>query len=150
MQAPRFDAAVDTILERDKRFEQNAYFLLKDALDYTLKCAREDNDGEERHVSGEELLLGFRDHALEEFGPMAHTLLREWGVHTCSDVGDMVFHLIEEGMFGKQDSDSKEDFRDIYDFDDAFVTPFLPEQALKAATATVPGPEEATAPQDAS
>ena len=150
MQAPRFDAAVENILDREKRFETGAYFLLKDALDFTLKRAREENDGEERHVSGKELLAGFRDHALHEYGPMAHTLLREWGVHSCTDVGEMVFHLIEEGMFGKQDSDSKEDFRDIYDFDDAFVTPFLPEAAREAATAAVADPEEATAPQDAS
>ena len=94
MNALRFDAAVENILSRDKRFEPSAYFFLKDALDYTLKRTKEET-GEERHVSGEELLFGFRDCSLEEFGPMAGTLLKEWGVHSCSDIGDMVFHLIE-------------------------------------------------------
>lgn len=145
MQALRFDAAVDNILERDRRFEAGAYFLLKDALDFTLKRTREAS-GEERHVSGEELIHGFRDYALQEFGPMAHTLLREWGVHTCSDVGDMVFQLIEEGMFGKQDSDTKEDFRDHFDFDDAFLKPFLPKNAVvekrTPLPAKVPPPDQ--------
>ncbi|NNM30881.1 MAG: hypothetical protein HKO57_15280, partial [Akkermansiaceae bacterium] len=132
MNALRFDAAVDNILSRDKRFEAAAYFFLKDALDYTLKRTKEES-GEERHVSGEELLLGFRDCSLEEFGPMAGTLLREWGVRSCSDIGDMVFHLIEEGMFGKQDSDTKEDFRDLFDFDDTFLKPFTPRRVRHLA-----------------
>ena len=126
MQALRFDAAVDNIIERDKRFDGGAYFFLKDALDFTLKRTREQNNGQERHVSGEELLIGFRDFALQEFGPMSATLLDEWGVKTCSDIGDIVFNLIDEGMFGRQDADSKEDFKEVYDFDAAFRSPFLP------------------------
>ncbi|MDP6206781.1 MAG: hypothetical protein QGG01_00640, partial [Roseibacillus sp.] len=118
--------AVENILEREKRFDAGAYFLLKEALDFTLKRTREES-GEERHVSGKELIHGFRDHALQEFGPMAFTLLREWGVNACSDIGDMVFELIEEGMFGKQDSDTREDFADHYDFAEAFLLPYLPQ-----------------------
>ena len=133
MQALRFDAAVENIVQREKRFDPGAYFLLKDALDFTLKRTREES-GEERHVSGEELIYGFRDYAIQEFGPMAHTLLREWGVHTCSDVGDMVFELIEEGMFGKQDSDTREDFADHYDFDEAFRHPYLPTKSPELET----------------
>ncbi|MBI23899.1 MAG: hypothetical protein CMN05_09955 [Roseibacillus sp.] len=126
MQALRFDTAVENILAREKRFDAGAYFLLKEALDFTLKRTREES-GEERHVSGKELIHGFRDHALQEFGPMAFTLLREWGVNACSDIGDMVFELIEEGMFGKQDSDTREDFADHYDFAEAFLLPYLPQ-----------------------
>ena len=58
---------------------------------------------------------------------MAHTLLREWGIRECSHVGEMVFALIEEQVFGKQDSDSIEDFSNIYEFEEAFVRPFQPE-----------------------
>ena len=159
MQALRFDSAVENILQRGQRFDSGAYFLLKDALDFTLKRTREES-GEERHVSGEELIFGFRDFALEEFGPMAHTLLGEWGVHTCADVGEMVFDLIEEGMFGKQDSDTREDFCDHYDFEEAFVQPFLPKDTSfknvhgePVGDSDPPADEEtpfSAAPQDAS
>lgn len=157
MQALRFDSAIENILQREKRFEAGAYFLLKEALDFTLKRTREEG-GEERHVSGKELILGFRDYALQEFGPMAHTLLREWGVHACSDVGDMVFELIDEGMFGKQDSDTREDFRDHYDFEEAFQLPFHPrsialEDDPQERDSDPPTDEESPfspAPQDAS
>jgi uncharacterized repeat protein (TIGR04138 family) len=96
----------------------------------------EANQGRQRHVTGQELLAGFRDLALKEFGPMAATMLREWGLCQCQDVGDMVFNLIDEKVFGKQDSDSKDDFTAIYNFDDAFVKPFQPRR--KFATAACP------------
>ena len=131
MQAVQFEQSVFSILKREKRFDPHAYFFLKDALDFTLKRVAEQNGGQPRHVTGQELLEGFRDLALDQFGPMASTLMREWGVRQCQDVGDMVFHLIEEQVFGKQDSDRREDFSGNFDFEDALVTPFLPQRKLK-------------------
>lgn len=127
MQALPYEHAIEAIVKRDPRFHPAAYIFLKEALDHTLKKVMESNQGRARHVSGAELLLGFRELALQQFGPMASTLLSEWGLHTCSDVGDMVFLLIEEQVFGKQDSDTKEDFADVYSFEQAFVAPFLPQ-----------------------
>lgn len=125
----QFEQSIVSILKRDKRFDPQAYFFLKDALDFTLKRIAEGTDGEARHVSGPELLAGYRDHALEQFGPMAATLMHEWGVRKCQDVGDMVFLLIEEQVFGKQDSDKKEDFSEVFDFEQALITPFVPKRA---------------------
>ena len=132
MQAMQFEQSVVSILKRDKRFDPHAYFFLKDALDYTLKQIAETNNGQARHVTGPELLAGFRDCALEQFGPMASTLMSEWSVRKCQDVGDMVFHLIEEQVFGKQDSDKKEDFSEVFDFEASLITPFLPKSRLTA------------------
>lgn len=128
MQAMQFEQSVVSILKRDKRFDPHAYFFLKDALDFTLKRIAEANNGQARHVSGPELLEGFRDYSLEQFGPMASTLMNEWGVRKCQDVGDMVFHLIEEQVFGKQDSDRREDFSEVFDFEDSLVSPFVPKR----------------------
>jgi uncharacterized repeat protein (TIGR04138 family) len=136
MQAMQFEQSVVSILKRDKRFDPHAYFFLKDALDFTLKRIAEGNGGQARHVSGPELLEGYRDFALEQFGPMAATLMSEWGVRKCQDVGDMVFHLIEEQVFGKQDSDRREDFSEVFDFEDSLITPFIPKRL--AATRTQP------------
>jgi uncharacterized repeat protein (TIGR04138 family) len=128
MKALQFEQAVESILKREKRYDPLAYLFLKDALDFTLKRAADDNGGEARHVTGTELCHGFRDLAVQEFGPMAGTLMIEWGLRESSDIGEMVFHLIDEQMFGKQDSDTKEDFAGAYDFDEAFVTPFQPKR----------------------
>jgi uncharacterized repeat protein (TIGR04138 family) len=127
MQAMQFEQSVVSILKRDRRFDPHAYFFLKDALDFTLKRISESNGGHARHVTGPELLAGYRDFALEQFGPMASTLMNEWSVRRCQDVGDMVFHLIEEQVFGKQDSDKKEDFSEVFDFEQSLVAPFLPK-----------------------
>ena len=132
MQAMQFEQSVVSILKRDKRFDPHAFFFLKDALDFTLKRIAESNGGQARHVSGPELLAGYRDFALEQFGPMASTLMSEWSIRKCQDVGDMVFHLIEEQVFGKQDSDKQEDFSEVFDFQAAFITPFLPKTKIVA------------------
>jgi uncharacterized repeat protein (TIGR04138 family) len=132
MQAMQFEQSVVSILKRDRRFDPHAYFFLKDALDFTLKRIAESNNGQARHVSGPELLAGFRDCALEQFGPMASTLMNEWSIRKCQDVGDMVFHLIEEQVFGKQDSDKKEDFSEVFDFEASLITPFLPKSKAAA------------------
>lgn len=141
MQAMQFDQSVAVILRRDKRFDPHAYFFLKEALDFTLKRVAEGSGGQPRHVSGPELLDGFRDLALQQFGPMAATLMTEWGVRKCSDVGDMVFNLIEEQIFGRQESDCKEDFIGTYDLEDALRQPFLPRQRTAAAVTAEDGPQ---------
>ncbi|MEI7953962.1 MAG: Minf_1886 family protein, partial [Verrucomicrobiota bacterium] len=127
MQAIQFEQAVAAILQRDKRFDPHAYFFLKDALDFTLKRIAEANGGQARHVSGPELVAGLRDLALEQFGPMAATLMNEWGVRQCGDIGDMVFHLIEEQIFGKQESDRPEDFSGNFDLEESLRIPFIPQ-----------------------
>lgn len=137
MQAMQFEQSVVSILKRDKRFDPHAYFFLKDALDFTLKRIADSNGGQARHVSGPELLAGYRDFALEQFGPMASTLMEEWSIRKCQDVGDMVFHLIEEQVFGKQESDRKEDFSEVFDFQESLIAPFLPKRE-------VPLPEKPT------
>ncbi len=126
MQAFQFEQSVESIIRREERYDRQAYFFLKESLDFTLKRVMEETGGKARHVSGMELLGGFRDLALEQFGPMAATLMDEWGVKECRDVGNMVFQLIEEQVFGRQESDKPEDFEGVFDFRKALREPFLP------------------------
>ncbi|MFD2257384.1 Minf_1886 family protein [Luteolibacter algae] len=127
MQPIHFEESVASILQRESRYDGQAYFFLKDALDFTLKRFMESSHGKGRHVSGEELLGGFRDFAIEQFGPMAVTLMEEWGVNECRDIGNMVFRMIEEQVFGKQDSDKPEDFEGSFDLKSALREPFEPK-----------------------
>ncbi len=126
MQAVQFEQSVSSIIRRESRYDGHAYFFLKESLDFTLKRVMEETGGKGRHVSGKELLEGFRDLALEQFGPMAATLMDEWGITECRDVGNMVFLLIEEQVFGRQESDKPEDFAAVFDFHKALREPFLP------------------------
>ena len=129
MRISHFDQAVANIYAKDSRIEKEAYHLLREALDYTSEKARNEGSAN-HHVSAADLLEGFREFSLKEYGPMAATLFSEWNLNNCGDIGDMVFHLIDEGIFSKQDSDKRSDFEDLYDFKQTFVFPFLPKEKL--------------------
>jgi len=121
-----FERAVGEIVRRDPRFDPLAYYFLKDSLDFTVKRLTGGARARYQHITGSELLEGFRDHALEQFGPMASTLMEEWGVREAHHVGEMVFHLIDERVFGRQESDRKEDFANNFDLAESLRRPFLP------------------------
>ncbi|MGE9267995.1 MAG: Minf_1886 family protein [Verrucomicrobiales bacterium] len=135
MPATKFDLAVGRALHKDERYQPEAYYLIKDTLDYTAKRVAEKNGGKKSHLTGPELVIGFRDHALQEYGPMAATLLDLWGFRKCADIGEIVFRLIDEGVFNKEESDSKKDFAELYDFPEAFRAPFRPRKAVERPAA---------------
>lgn len=125
MQPIQLESAIAAITQADDRFQPGAFFLVREALDFTVDRLAKESQGEKRHVTGRELLGGFRDYALQEYGPMAATLLEDWGISSCRNIGEIVFLFIEHGVFGKQDSDSLDDFAELYTFEDAFVKPFI-------------------------
>jgi uncharacterized repeat protein (TIGR04138 family) len=51
---------------------------------------------------------------------MARTVLEHWGIRRTTDVGEIVFALVECGVLIKQDEDSLDDFANVFDFDQAF------------------------------
>ena len=108
------------VLREDPRFDPEAYNFLYEALDYTLKNVVAPRGRTTQHVSGQELLEGVRRYAIEQFGCMARAVLEAWGVHRTDDFGEMVFNLVSQDLMGKQESDSKEDFHDLYDFNEVF------------------------------
>lgn len=127
MQTIGFQEAVEKILAVDSRYHAEVYVFLKNALESTLKRRKKNKKEASQHVNADELLEGFRLHALQEYGPMAVTVFEYWGLRSCEDVGNMVFLLVQEGVFGKTEEDTIESFRMGYDFHEAFVAPFQPE-----------------------
>lgn len=130
MQKIGFAEALDSIVASDPRYPRDAYVFLRDALDFTTKQQKKIKGASVRHVAGPELLEGVRQYALKEFGPMVITVLSYWGIRRCEDIGNMVFNLIGAGIFGKTEEDSLEDFKSVFDFDEAFVKPFTPQKPL--------------------
>jgi uncharacterized repeat protein (TIGR04138 family) len=128
-----FDAVLDGILAKDSRYARDGYHFIREALDFTQKLISKENKGKVRHVTPAELLDGIRQHALQQFGPMATTVLADWGIRSCRDFGEMVFTMIENGLLAKTERDSREAFHGGYDFTEAFEKTFWPESKLKAA-----------------
>jgi uncharacterized repeat protein (TIGR04138 family) len=135
MQDLEFTAIVGLICKEDSRFDRKACTLVREALDHTVKELRRkspERAGKSQHITGGELLHGIRSYALEQYGPLTKTVLNLWGVTRCADFGDIVFNLIEYNIFSKTENDRREDFSDIYDFDEAFVQPFVPARPRRA------------------
>ncbi len=134
MQELTFDSTLALIVAKDPRYQRDAYLFVKDALDFTQKIVAKESR-ELRHVSGQELLDGIRNYALTQFGPMTDMVFAEWGIHRCEDFGEIVFNMVEIGLLGKTEQDSRADFQNGYSFHDAFRKPFLPADKLRAAEA---------------
>ena len=129
MQKLDFREKLDLIIQQDSRYDREAYIFLRDALDFTVKLRKKAREGTD-HVTGQELLEGVRQFALKQFGPMVPTVFNYWGVRRGEDFGEMVYNFIQQGVFGKTDTDSKEDFAGVYDFHEAFALPYLPEKLV--------------------
>jgi uncharacterized repeat protein (TIGR04138 family) len=139
MQQVNFDEIVERIAAQDARFHRDAYYFLREALDFTQKQHSKPRKpaapgAPGHHVTGQELLDGIRRFALQQYGPMARTLLEEWGIRRCEDFGEIVFNMVEHRLLGKTEKDSREDFTGGYDFEEAFEEPFRPgrRQSSKA------------------
>lgn len=126
-----FHEIIELIREDDDRFEPGAYYFLREALDFSVRKFRSNQSGQQRHITGAELCEGIREYALEQYGPMARTLLESWGIHSTNDFGIIVFNLIEYGVFGKTEEDRFEDFANVFSFDEAFTEPFRPSSSTQ-------------------
>jgi uncharacterized repeat protein (TIGR04138 family) len=137
MQEVNFEETVEKIRARDPRFARAAYFFLRESLDFTQKIVSKENRGTLRHVSGQELLEGIRQFALQQFGPMTVTVFEEWGVKNSRDFGEIVFNMVEIGLLAKTQNDTRDDFQNGYDFTDAFQKPFWPQNKINSDTKSV-------------
>ncbi len=123
-----YEAVIREIVAKDPRYAPQAYELVRAALDQAQKSVhgepKKGKSKETRHVTGQQLLEGFRQHALEAYGPVAYKLLTNWGLKRSIDVGNVVFNLIDAKLFGSSPEDSLSDFEDVIDFKEAFLKPF--------------------------
>lgn len=128
------DHPLADLLRRDRRYHRDAYFFVFDALRYAQEQlgmggaspVDDPESEEERHVTGQQLCEAIRRYATEQYGLLAKSVLKEWGVHSTNDFGEIVFNLIEIGQMKKTASDRREDFDRVFDFDDGLRDAFQP------------------------
>ena len=102
----------DDIVAKDSRYDARAYALLMDVV-------------RRREEGGDfDLLDEFRETALDQYGPLAYTVLAEWGVVCTEDVGEMMFNLAEAHRVEREEDDTPESFVGVYDFKEAFLGPY--------------------------
>ena len=130
------------LLVEDRRYKLEAYQFVRMGLTYAQEVmglggeaagpapAEEDEDDEDapkrpRHVKGQDLCLALARLAQDQFGLMAKLVLASWGIRSTSDFGEIVYNLIKIGEMSKSEGDRREDFDDVYDFDQALVRQYV-------------------------
>lgn len=111
----RFFKIVEEICLSDKRYKPDSYEFVLQALHFTQKKLKRKG-----HIAGKELLGGMAQFALDQYGPMARAVLKHWGIAKTDDFGNIVFNMIQAKLLSKSESDSLNDFKDVYDFDAIF------------------------------
>jgi len=118
---------IKEIMKKDPRYALHAYQFVFEALDYTTNMLgknQQKTTDADRHVTGKQLMEGIRKYALKQFGFMSLTVFGLWGIKQDLDFGNIVFNLVESGLMGKTETDSPDDFKNIYDlkkvFDEGF------------------------------
>jgi uncharacterized repeat protein (TIGR04138 family) len=119
----KFKEAVNQIVQEDPRYSPEAYEFISKAVVFTMLNLGRDKSPN-HHVSGKELLEGFRQYAIQEFGPMAGDILKSWGLTNSNAVGNVVFNLVNRQLLGKSENDTLLDFKDGFDFEKVFSEPF--------------------------
>ncbi|MEZ6087680.1 MAG: hypothetical protein R3C05_06575 [Pirellulaceae bacterium] len=120
------------LLETDRRFKFEAYQFIRESLSYAHDVLQLGNDPafansdleDGRHLTGQQLCEACRRYALEQYGFMARLVLNAWGIHSTSDFGEIVYNLIRIEQMRKSDSDRREDFDNVFRFEDAFQPEF--------------------------
>jgi len=129
--------ALKRLVDEDRRYKLEAYIFVQNALSYAqehlkmgsgppLEIQGPDPEVTEttRHVTGRELCEALRLYALDQFGLMSKLVLDNWGIRSTSDFGEIVFNLIGIGRLRKSETDRREDFNEVYDFNEAFCDKF--------------------------
>jgi len=109
------DGVMERIRLHESRYDEQAYLFVLSALEFSQSKL-----DARRHISAAELAHSCRQLALERFGLMSRVVLERWGVHATSDLGEIVFTLVELGFLVKQPTDTREEFAGVYDFEIAF------------------------------
>jgi len=133
------------LLAEDQRYKIEAYHFVGAGLEYAQevlglgrtqakpRSRRKSREGEPagrtvRHIRGQELCHALKQLAHEKYGYLAKLVLASWGIHSTSDFGEIVYNLIRIGKMSKSAGDRREDFDNVYDFEQALLLEYRIER----------------------
>ncbi len=120
---------IEKIAVDDGRFDPKALFFVHDGLGKVIrefKDAADEADAEDslHHISGQDLARGLAKLAAQKWGRLARVVLTHWGVNKTRDLGEIVFLMIKNEWMTAQETDSIDDFDNVYDFEEIFEKQF--------------------------
>ena len=110
----------EQIAKEDSRFNPSAIKFVYEGLSFTVKKITV----EPRHISGQTLCEGLRKLAIEKWGRMSMLVLSNWGIKTTRDFGEIVYLMIRNKWMSAAETDTIDDFDDVYEFQTVFKDQF--------------------------
>ncbi len=112
---------LEQIAQQDGRYDAQALKFVYEGLASTIEKLRLDEDVEQpRHITGQELAWGLAELAMKKWGRLAGMVLGQWGVRGTRDFGEIVYIMITHGWMTSQETDTIDDFDQVFDFTTVF------------------------------
>jgi uncharacterized repeat protein (TIGR04138 family) len=121
---------LEEIAREDGRFSTGALKFVYEGLSYTARQdegtagAQTKKAAVPDHITGQTLCEGLRKLAIKKWGRLAMLVLNFWNIKTTHDFGEIVYLMIKHRWMSAQQTDSIDDFNDVYDFKTAFKDHF--------------------------
>ena len=128
------DHPLAELLRRDRRYHRDAYFFVFEALRYAQEQLGIGGMASPSPSDPDEERARHRPAAVRSDSPIRRRAVRHAGQERAQrmgrphhgDFGEIVFNLIDIGQMKKTDTDRREDFENVFDFDDGLRDAFLP------------------------
>jgi uncharacterized repeat protein (TIGR04138 family) len=119
---PTEEKTLQEIVDEVGRFPIEAFLFLEQGLGFSVNLVHGEKVDPDisRHITGPQLCEGLREYALAQWGMLARVVLARWGITSTLDFGRIVFAMVDGCRMQKTDTDTIEDFRNVFDFKSAF------------------------------
>ncbi len=113
----RLPDSVEKYLETHKEYEPWAYAFIYGSLSHAASLYKLPRN-KEAHITAAQLCEAICSLAIQEFGLIAQTVMKQWGIKTTKDLGAVVYVLVQCEMMRQSENDKQEDFVDVFNLMD--------------------------------
>lgn len=103
---------LEALVRERERFPIEAYEFIRDVFSHA---------GADQELTARQLLEAISELARQEFGHLAATVFRQWGVRSAREVGEIVADLMQVGLIEAGAGDAPHDFHDAFDLETALA-----------------------------
>ena len=96
---------INEFYDRSGKYAPDAYEFITSAVIEQVNALKEP-----RHLSALEVLQGVKKQLQNEFGILVKLILEKWNIKSASDIGEIIFDLIELQILSASAEDKRSDF----------------------------------------
>lgn len=123
-----FQETLQQILAQHSEYKPDAYryiYAVTTPATDDEELDKPDTQSHPKHLSAQMLYQALCKRALKDFGPLAATVFRVWGLCTPQDIGRATYYMVDAGILCKQPHESAADFDTLPPLMPILRTPYL-------------------------